>query len=57
MVGAPVEERYDAYGWRSALGSDQFLARLLEVLPGDVLRARVPEVVCVRGDWRADANV
>ncbi|WP_147446747.1 sce7726 family protein [Corallococcus sp. CA047B] len=52
---ALLEEAGAARGLRSA-GKARLLARLLELLPGDVLRSRVREAVCARGDWRADAN-
>ncbi|MCY1043322.1 hypothetical protein OV208_18540 [Corallococcus sp. bb12-1] len=52
---ALLEEAGEARGLRSA-GKARLVARLLEVLPGDVLRARVREAVCARGDWRADVN-
>ncbi|RKH19181.1 hypothetical protein D7X74_07615 [Corallococcus sp. CA047B] len=52
---ALLEEAGEARGLRSA-GKAWLVARLLEVLPGDVLRSRVREAVCVRSAWRADAN-
>ena len=52
---ALLEEAGAARGLRSA-GKARLLARLVEMLPGDVLRARVRQVVCARGDWRREAN-
>ncbi|RKH64135.1 hypothetical protein D7W81_19110 [Corallococcus aberystwythensis] len=53
---ALLEKTGEARGLRST-GKARLVARLLEVLPGDVLRSRVRAAVCARGDWRADANV
>lgn len=52
---ALLEEVGAARGIRSA-SKARFLARLVETLPGEVLRARVRLVVCARGDWRKKAN-
>ncbi|RYZ39281.1 MAG: hypothetical protein EOO71_20740 [Myxococcaceae bacterium] len=53
---ALLEEVGAARGLRSA-GKARLVARLLELMPGDVLRSRVRAAVCARGDWRADTNV